>query len=78
MLEELQKAEALLKPLVARVEAYKGQNGRKGGTLLSKVRNAYLRTKEAIATIESVVEEARTLDTSSAVEQLTAQPAKSK
>ena len=71
MLDQLQKAEQMLRPLVAQAEAYKAVNGRKAGTILSKVRNAHLRCKEAIAVINSVVQEAATLDTASSVQTLT-------
>lgn len=61
MIDQLRQAQKLLEPLTAQVEAYKKQGGRKAGTLLSKVRNAHLRTQEAIATIESVMTEAASL-----------------
>ena len=70
MLDQLKQAEKLLQPLVARVEAYKAQGGRKAGTLLSKVRNAHLRTEEAIKTITSVTEEAAALGASNPIDVL--------
>ena len=70
MLDQLKEAEKLLQPLVARAEAYKAQGGRKAGTLLSKVRNACLRTQEAINTVNSVTEEAATLGASNPIDVL--------
>ena len=80
MIEALKQAENLLKPLVAKAEAYKAQGGRKAGTILSKVKNAHARVIEAMATITSVTEEAAQLGNSDPAVLLTdrAQPTKAK
>ena len=80
MRDELKKAEALLAPLVKVAEDYKAKNGRRGGTILSKVKNAHLRCSEAILAIDRVATEAADLGISNPVALLRneAQPVKAK
>ena len=80
MREELKKAEAILAPLVKVAEDYKTMNGRRAGTILSKVRNAHLRCQEAILNIDRVETESSALGISdhSVLLRKEAQPVKTK
>ena len=80
MLDQLKQAEALLRPLTAIAEDYKKSNGRRAGTILSKVKNAHLRCQEAIASIELVKSESAAIQSSDPTVLLrpSAQPAKGK
>ena len=78
MLNELIEAQKILEPLLEKAEKYKAAKGSKAGTLLSKVRNAYQRTSEAIATIESVQAESAALDARASIDTLTAAKTSSK
>ena len=80
MRDELKKAEILLAPLVKVAEDYKAANGRRAGTILSKVKNAHLRCQEAIIAIDRVATESEALGASDPTVLLrnAAQPVKTK